>query len=95
MSGPFTRRGRAGYATAPRGNSSGLAINSLICGIIGLFFLGFIFGPIALILGGAAVYQASRGIGRRGIAWAALILGVLDVVLLIVVLVSARRYALS
>jgi hypothetical protein len=76
-----------------RASSNGLAIVALVCGIIGLFFLGFIFGPIALILGGIAVYQARRGIGRRGTAWAALILGVIDVVLLIVVLVSARQYA--
>jgi hypothetical protein len=95
MSGPFTRRGMAGYGTPPRGNSNGLAIVSLVCGIVGLFFLGFIFGPLALILGGMALYQASRGIGHRGIAWAGLILGVIDVVLLIVILVSARRYAFS
>jgi hypothetical protein len=84
-----------GYGTAPRGRSNGLAITSVTCGIIGLFFLGFIFGPIALILGGAAVYQASRGIGRRSTAWAGLILGVIDVILLIVVLASSRHYAFS
>jgi uncharacterized protein DUF4190 len=95
MSGPFTRRGMAGNGTAPRGSYNGMAIASLVCGIIGLFFLGFIFGPLALILGGVALYQASRGMGRRGLAWAGLILGVIDVVLLIVVLVSARPYAFS
>lgn len=93
MSGPFTRRGMAGNGAAPRGGSNGMAIASLICGIVGLFFLGFIFGPLALILGGLALYQTSRGMGRRGMAWAGLILGIIDVVLLIVVLVSARHYA--
>jgi hypothetical protein len=67
-----------------------MAIASLVCGIVGLFFLGFVFGPLALILGGLALYQASRGMGHRGIAWAGLALGVIDVALLIVVLVSAR-----
>jgi hypothetical protein len=95
MSGPFTRRGMAGNGAAPRGSSNGMAIAAIICGIVGLFFLGFIFGPIALILGGLALYQASRGMGQRGIAWAGLILGVIDVVLLIVVLVSARHYAFN
>lgn len=92
MSGPFTRRGMAENGAAPR-SSNGMAIAALVCGIVGLFFLGFIFGPLALILGGLAVYHANRGMGRRGIAWAGLILGVIDVVLLIVVLVSARHHA--
>ena len=95
MSGPFTRWGMPRNGTAPRGGPNGMAIASLVCGIIGLFFLGFIFGPIALILGGVALSQASQGRGRRGLAWAGLILGVIDVVLLIVVLVSARPYAFS
>jgi hypothetical protein len=95
MSGPFTRRRMAGNGTAPRRSSNGMAIASVTCGIVGLFFLGFIFGPIALILGGIAVHQASRGRGQRAIAWAGLILGVIDVILLIVVLVSARNYAFN
>lgn len=93
MSGPFTRRGTTGNGAGPRRTSNAMAIISLICGIVGLFTLGIFYGPIALILGGIAVRQASRGRGHRGLAWAGLLLGVADVILLIVVLVSARHYA--
>jgi Domain of unknown function (DUF4190) len=43
--------------TAPSGGfrrTSGLATASMVCGIVGLFFLGLILGPIAIILGIAA-----------------------------------------
>jgi hypothetical protein len=48
---------------------------------------------LAIIFGGIGVSRANRGAGRRGMAWAGVILGAIDVVLFVVILaVSAKHH---
>jgi len=54
---PGTRRGR---------RSGWGRIAGLCCGVIGLFILNFILGPLAIIFGGVGLSKANRGEGRRG-----------------------------
>ena len=58
-------------------------IISLICGIIGLFFAGIIFGIIAIILG----VMGRKSDDSPMIATIGLILGIIDVVCAIIALV--------
>ncbi|MEV0848369.1 DUF4190 domain-containing protein [Streptomyces sp. NPDC049954] len=74
-----------GYGTSSsraRGNAGGMAIASLVLGIVGLFFLGIILGILAIVFGYLALKQASR----NGMAKAGLILGVVDVVFAVVMM---------
>jgi hypothetical protein len=95
MAGPFTPRDRTGDGAAARGSSSGFAIASLVCGIVGLFFLEIILGPFAIIFGALALRRASEGGRHRILAWAGLALGIIDVLLFIVILAVARHRALT
>ncbi|OON77318.1 DUF4190 domain-containing protein [Streptomyces tsukubensis] len=76
-----------------RSGASGLAIASLVCGIVGLFFLSIVLGPLAIIFGGVTLRQR-RG-GGAGMAKAGLVLGVVDVVLFVVLLVAASSGGFS
>jgi len=70
-----------------------MAIAALVCGIVGIFIFEVILGVLAIIFGGIGVSRANRGAGRRGIAWAGVILGAIDIVLFVVVLaVSAKHH---
>jgi len=70
-----------------------MAISALVCGIVGLFIFEVILGVLAIIFGGIGLSRANRGAGRRGLAWAGVILGVIDVVLFVVILaVSAKHH---
>ncbi|MBB4713750.1 MULTISPECIES: DUF4190 domain-containing protein [Streptomyces] len=78
-----------GSSAASSGSrTNGLAIASLCCGIIGLFFLNIILGPLAIVFGAVARRQASVRNGA-GMAKAGIILGIVDVVLWLVLLAIA------
>jgi hypothetical protein len=69
-----------GYSgSAKATESKGLAIGSLVCGVVGVFIASIILGPIALILGLVAHRRAASGMAKAGI-----VLGVVDIVLAIV-----------
>ncbi|MEU8953898.1 DUF4190 domain-containing protein [Streptomyces sp. NPDC048518] len=70
-------------AASPGARTNGLAVAGLVCGILGLFFLSFVLGPLAIIFGAIALRQKT---GSLGMAKAGLILGIVDVVLFIVLL---------
>ena len=89
-----TRYDASGTGVRASGGN-GLAIASLVCGIIGIFLFEIILGPLAIIFGGIALSRANRGAGKRGMAWAGLILGIIDVVLFIIVLVAAKHHGFS
>jgi len=59
------------------GNSN--AIISLVCGIVGFFFLGIVLGTVAIITGNIAKKQGYTGIK----ATFGIVLGVIDIVLMI------------
>lgn len=69
--------GRTG--TSKRTENAGMAIASLVCGIIGLFVASTLLGPMALILGVVAHRHT-----RSGMAVAGIILGAVDIVLAII-----------
>lgn len=77
-------------ATSSGSRTNGLAIASLCCGIVGLFFLNMVLGPLAIIFGAVARRQASVKNGA-GMAKAGIILGIVDVVLWLVLLLVAAN----
>lgn len=70
---------------------NGLAIAGLVCGIIGLFFLTVILGPLAIIFGGINWSKADKGARYRGMAIGSVVLGVIDLVVFVVLLVVAAN----
>ncbi|THA26691.1 DUF4190 domain-containing protein [Streptomyces sp. RKND-216] len=70
----------AGFsAKTSASDGRGLAIGGLVCGIVGVFFGSLILGPVALILGLVAHRKAASGMAK-----AAIVLGVVDIVVAIV-----------
>lgn len=86
--------GGAGYA-APR--TDGLAIASLIVGILSLLCCGIILGPAAEIMGFISrnrIAQSGGAIGGGGMAMAGLILGVVGFLLwIVIVIVEAATFS--
>lgn len=69
-----------------RQRTSGLAIASIVCGILSLVFfwvplVGFLLGIIAIIFGAVAIRQIGRepNLGGRGMAVAGLVCGIVGV----------------
>jgi Domain of unknown function (DUF4190) len=83
------------YGPGAGGGSNGLAIASLVCGIIGIFIFNIILGPLAIIFGGIGLSRANRGAGRRGLSIAGITLGIIDVVLFFIVLAIAAHHGFS
>ncbi|ANS70741.1 hypothetical protein SLINC_8517 [Streptomyces lincolnensis] len=77
-------------AASSGSRTNGLAIASLCCGIVGLFILNIILGPLAIVFGAVARRQAAAKNGA-GMAKAGIVLGVVDVILWIVLLVVAAN----
>ncbi|MDT0389022.1 DUF4190 domain-containing protein [Streptomyces dubilierae] len=79
------------YGGSPAASSgsrtNGMAIASLCCGIVGLFILNIILGPLAIVFG---VVARRQGAGNgAGMAKAGIILGIVAVVLWLVMLAVA------
>ncbi|GAB4027168.1 hypothetical protein GCM10028773_57800 [Spirosoma koreense] len=72
------------------GQTSGLAIAALVCGILSFFLLGIVLGPLAIIFGGVALSKIRKepGLKGRGMAVAGLVLGIVATVILLVVLAA-------
>ncbi|MFF7445792.1 MULTISPECIES: DUF4190 domain-containing protein [unclassified Streptomyces] len=80
-----------GSSAAPAGSrTNGLAIASLCCGVIGLFIMNIILGPLAIVFGAVARRQAAVKAGG-GMAKAGIILGIVDIVLWVVLLIVAAN----
>jgi hypothetical protein len=78
-----------GNATRTRSGTNGLAVAGLVCGVVGVFVLNIVLGPLAVIFGGVGLRNANRGASGRGMALAGVILGVFDIVLFVVLLAVA------
>ncbi|WP_199548598.1 DUF4190 domain-containing protein [Streptomyces sp. N35] len=78
------------YASS-RGKSqtNGLAIAGLTCGIVGIFIFNIILGPLAIIFGAVGRRNAGSGGSGRGMATAAIVLGVIDVLLFVLLMALA------
>jgi hypothetical protein len=62
-----------------------------VCGLVGLLLFPIILGPLALIFGGVGLSKANRGAKHKGMAIAALVLGVVDLVLMAVLFAVAAK----
>ncbi|MEV7422681.1 DUF4190 domain-containing protein [Streptomyces sp. NBC_01429] len=69
-----------------------MAVASFVLGLLGLLVMNILFGPMALVLAGLALW---RGTGRRGRALLGLFLGVADLVVLAVLLGADRTISWS
>ncbi|MFF5158814.1 DUF4190 domain-containing protein [Streptomyces sp. NPDC000348] len=76
-------------AASSGSRTNGLAIASLCCGVVGLFVLNIILGPLAIVFGAVARRQAAGN--GAGMAKAGIVLGVVDVVLWLVLLLVAAN----
>ncbi|MER6346082.1 DUF4190 domain-containing protein [Streptomyces sp. NPDC001595] len=85
----MTSYGSPSTASA-RSRTNGLAVASLCCGIVGLFILNIVLGPLAVVFGAVARRQAAAK-GGAGMAKAGIVLGIIDVVLWLVLLVVATQ----
>ncbi|WP_333773586.1 DUF4190 domain-containing protein [Streptomyces sp. IBSBF 3136] len=74
------------YTTSKTSRTSGLAIAGLVCGIVGLFILPIILGPLAVIFGVMALRQTGSVMAKWDIG-----LGVVDIILMIVMFVVAAN----
>lgn len=72
------------------GSTSGLAIASLVCGILSVFILAVLLGPLAVIFGAVALSQIRKNpeIKGRGLAIAGLVIGIVATVIIIVALAT-------
>jgi hypothetical protein len=84
-----------GYGYAPvQQKTNGLAIASLVCGIVGFVFLTILLGPLALIFGFVSRKQIARSGGAqkgRGLSTAGIILGFILIALMVVLIVAATN----
>ncbi|MCW2523734.1 MAG: Conserved rane protein of unknown function [Frankiales bacterium] len=78
-------------AAAQQNSSNGLAIAGLVCGIVGLFVANVILGPLAIIFGGIGLSRANHGAPRRGMAIAAIVLGIVAVVIWVLLIIAVKR----
>jgi hypothetical protein len=59
---------------------NGLAVAGLVCGVVGGVFFGVVLGPLAIVFGGIGWARGRRGEPHLGMAIAAVVFGVVDVV---------------
>ena len=76
-------------AYSPRGEVSS-AKSALICGILGLFCVGVILGPIAILLGISALGELKRRpeASGGGMAIAGIVLGIVDIIGSIIIIAT-------
>lgn len=72
------------------GKINGVAIASLVCSIVGLFFATAILGTVAICLSVSAKkhIKAFPGEGGSGIATAGLVIGIVDLALLVITIIA-------
>jgi hypothetical protein len=80
-----------GYQPAQK-SRNGMAIAALVCGIVGVFLLEVILGPLAIIFGAIGLRRANAGGPNRGMAAAGLALGILDVVLFVALIAISSTH---
>lgn len=77
-----------GYS--PYAKTSGLAIASLVCGIIGIFLFQYILGPLAVIFGHVSLSSIKRSpqlFKGRGLAIGGLVCGYIAIAIFILAII--------
>lgn len=79
--------------TAPgtSGTSNGLAIAGFVCSLVGALIFWIILAPLGIILGGVGLAKANKGARHRGLALAAVIIGVLDIVVYVILIFALAK----
>jgi hypothetical protein len=73
--------------TRTRGGN-GLAIAGFVCSLVGALFLWIILAPLGIIFGAIGLSKAKRGAPHRGLAIAAIVIGVLDIVAYVILTIA-------
>ncbi|MEU3246440.1 MULTISPECIES: DUF4190 domain-containing protein [unclassified Streptomyces] len=71
--------GYSGSGAQRASGTNGLAVAGLVCGIVGLFILPIILGPLAVVFGAVALRQTRSAMPKWDIG-----LGMADLVLVVV-----------
>ncbi len=74
----------ANPAVARQSRTNGFAVAGLVVAIVGIFLFDIILGPLGIVFGAIGWSRANRGEGGKGISIAAVVLGVVDVLLFVV-----------
>jgi len=88
MSAPKSSTVPMGAAPLEHKRTSGMAIASLVIGIIGILIFGIILGPIAIILGALAKNEISKRpqeLQGSGQATAGIVCGIIAIVVWVIV----------
>ena len=91
MAQDTSNAGTTGTRSPATQQGNGLAVAGLVCGLVGLLFFNVILGPLAIILGGIGWSKANRGARHRGMAIAAVVFGILDLVVWGVLIAVAAK----
>jgi len=79
--------------------TSGLAITSMICGILGIIipYLGFILAILGIVFGAIAIHQTGSqpNLGGRGMAIAGLVLGIIAIALWAIVISLVAAFGVA
>lgn len=71
---------------------NGLAVAGLTCGVVGAVFFGVVLGPLAIVFGGIGWARGRRGEPHLGMAIAAVVFGVVDVVVFAALVTLLARH---
>jgi len=55
------------------GGGPGMAIAALCCGVVGIFFMGWLLGPLAIIFGALGMKNDGRGMAIAGLVLGCLV----------------------
>ena len=71
---------------------NGLAIAGLVCGIVGLLLFNIVLGPLAIIFGAIGWSRANRGAKYKGMSIAAVVLGIIDIIIFVALIAAASKH---
>ena len=71
---------------------NGMAVTGMVCGIVGLFVLGILLGPLAVIFGGIGLSRSKVSGTGRGQAITGIVLGVIDIVAYLVIVAVISKH---
>jgi hypothetical protein len=79
---------QGGYGQVGLQPGNGLAVAGFVLSLVGIFILWFICGTLGIIFGAIGLQRANRGAKYRGLAIAAVVIGVIDIVGYIILLAA-------
>ncbi|WP_213453312.1 DUF4190 domain-containing protein [Rhizomonospora bruguierae] len=89
MSSPVNRTAPAVPSST---GASAFGVASLVMGIVGIFVLNVILGPLAIIFGAVGLNRANHAGGRgRGVSIAGIVLGVVALAVFAILLATAAH----